>query len=481
MDLLKDRQMKAVAGVGQSETSNEFWRARLANEHSGENYRPGKSVQLHEIAEELGLDEKAVLKAFAKFQSLGLATLGGNFSAIVCSPSSKDMRETYAIRAALEEIGGRKAAPSLKAYTASLRHQLDEMRAAVRHGSLDVYAQLNAKFDRCILEASQNDVLLQEWDTLRLDLRIFAAVEKVCKDIPRIVASHQPIVDAVENGRGRKAAVLLRNHEETFLECLKASGMDSGFHRALHSDLERAKDIQRAFFPPQSLSIPCIGCETFYQPAYEIGGDYYDLLSLQDGLWGIAIGDVSGKGIGAALTMASLQASLKAQTLHRHLELSKLIKHVNRLVYESSPTNTFVSLFYAEYEPAKRLVKYVNAGHNPPIVIRTRKGRCELLRLESTDIPLGIAADSTFAPMTFQFEVDDVLVAYTDGITEAANQDGELWGEQRLESLLRSCGSQKPEQIINSILDEVSAFASGQAQQDDMTLVVMGVQAGCGA
>jgi sigma-B regulation protein RsbU (phosphoserine phosphatase) len=96
-------------------------------------------------------------------------------------------------------------------------------------------------------------------------------------------------------------------------------------------------------------------------------------------------------------------------------------------------------------------------------------------------MPLGIAADSTFATMTFQFEVDDVLVAYTDGITETANRDGELWGEGRLESLLRSCGRQTPEQIINSILDEVSAFASGQAQQDDMTLVVMGVQAGCGA
>ena len=85
---------------------------------------------------------------------------------------------------------------------------------------------------------------------------------------------------------------------------------------------------QQAFFPPRSLSIPCISCETFYQPAHGIGGDYYDLLSLHDGQWGIAIGDVSGKGIEAALLMASLQASLRAQALHPHLDLSTLIGDV---------------------------------------------------------------------------------------------------------------------------------------------------------
>ncbi|PNA37826.1 PP2C family protein-serine/threonine phosphatase, partial [Pseudomonas sp. MPR-AND1A] len=90
------------------------------------------------------------------------------------------------------------------------------------------------------------------------------------------------------------------------------------------------------------------------------GGDYYDLLALQRGRWGIAIGDVSGKGISAALIMASLQASLKFQALQQHLRLSTLIGDVNRLVYESSPTNIFATLFYAEYEPAKRLLHYVN-------------------------------------------------------------------------------------------------------------------------
>jgi sigma-B regulation protein RsbU (phosphoserine phosphatase) len=122
---------------------------------------------------------------------------------------------------------------------------------------------------------------------------------------------------------------------ETFAEYLKKSDSDSGVHRAFHKDLEGAKDVQQAFFPPQSFSIPCLSCETFYQPARGIGGDYYDFLSLSGGRWGIAIGDVSGKGIGSALLMASLQASLRAQALHPHLDLTALIGDVNRLVYES--------------------------------------------------------------------------------------------------------------------------------------------------
>jgi phosphoserine phosphatase RsbU/P len=285
----------------------------------------------------------------------------------------------------------------------------------------------------------------------------------------------------VQKGREREAGLLLRNHVETFLEYLRKSESDTGVHTALRRDLERAKDVQQAFFPPESLEIPCLSCATFYRPTHEIGGDYYDFLSLPGGRWGIAIGDVSGKGIGAALIMASLQASLRAQALHPHLDLSALVGDVNRLVFESSPTDFFASLFYAEYEPARRVLKYVNAGHNYPIVVRRRDGSCKMLHLRSASLPVGIAADSEFASRTFQLEIGDVLVAYTDGITEAQDRHGELWGQRRLEGVLRSCGRKRPGQIIQAILDEVSTFAKGQPQRDDMTLVVMGVQSGCDA
>ena len=399
--------------------------------------------------------------------------------ATVLSPSLKEMMEAYEIRVGLEEIAGRTAAAFLEGNTAELQGEVDAMLAAVRSDDLDAYAEHDIKFHRIILEASHNGVLRRVWDTLAMDLRMRTAIPRVTRDLYDSAESHRPIANAFEEGRGREAGLLLRNHVETILEYLKRSESDSGVQRTFRGDLEAAKEVQQAFLPRRTISIPCISCETFYQPARGIGGDYYDLLSLQSGRWGIAIGDVSGKGIGAALIMASLQASFKFQALQPHLKLSTLIGDVNQLVYKSSPKNIFATLFYAEYEPAKRMLNYVNAGHNPPLVLRPKDGSCEIFRLPSTGIPLGVSGDSQFASATFQFEIDDVLVAYTDGITEADNRQHELWGEQRLEALLKSCSRKSSKEIINAILEQVSTFANGQPQRDDITLLVMRVEAGC--
>jgi len=316
-------------------------------------------------------------------------------------------------------------------------------------------------------------------DALAFELRIRAMVGKAIKDLPELVESHQPIVEALHQGRGTEAGALLRNQIGTFLESLKKAERDSGVYKAIRKDLERAKDVQKSFLPPRNLSIPCLGSETFYLPAGGLGGDYYDFIPLEGGRWGIAIGDASGKGISAALMMASLQASLRAQALHPHTDLSTLIGHVNLAVHQSSPADAFASLFYAEYEPATRLLEYVNAGHNAPMVIRTRGRRSKAFQLKSTDVPIGISAKSKFPAAAFQLHVGDLLVAYTDGITEVENRDQELWGMQRLESLLRSSNDASAEQIIERILDEVSTFADGQSQRDDITLLAMRVQPGC--
>ncbi|HET8921388.1 MAG TPA: SpoIIE family protein phosphatase [Candidatus Acidoferrum sp.] len=406
-------------------------------------------------------------------------TLSGNFSAVVHAPNSKEMQEAYEIRAALEEISGRTAAEVLKGNTKELEKELEGMRSAVATGDLDAYAEHDAKFHKCILKASGNTILRHVWDTLAFDVRIRITIEKLAKDLPEAVDSHQPIIDALKKGRGKEASLLLRNHIETFVEYLKKLDSDSGVHRAFRKDLEGAKDVQQAFFPPQSFSIPCLSTETFYQPARGIGGDYYDFLSLSGGRWGIAVGDVSGKGIGAALLMASLQASLRAQALHTHLDLTALIRDVNRLVHESSPTAFFASLFYAEYEPAKRMLQYVNAGHNPPIIVRPGTPSCELFHLPAEAVPIGMYAEVEFKATQFQLVKDDILVAYTDGITEAANTSGQLWGMERLESLLRRCSRMAPAEIVERILGEVSDFAHGEPQRDDVTLVVMKVQEGC--
>jgi serine phosphatase RsbU (regulator of sigma subunit)/DNA-binding transcriptional regulator YhcF (GntR family) len=479
MALLNDARKGKIAGINRRGEPARSWHMQLAQELFEGRYRPGQRLELREIAAKHKMDDESVLKAFAEFQALGMVTLSGNFSAVFHSRNPKEMQEAYELRAAVEEIAGRTAAAALKGNCLGLEREVEAMRTAVADGNLDAYAEHDVNFHRGILKASENDVLLRVWDTLMFDLRIRAAVATASKDLPEVVESHQPIVDALAKGRGREAGLLLRNHVETFLEFLKKAESDSGLHKAFRKDLEGAKDVQRAFFPPQSFAIPCLSCETFYQPARGIGGDYYDFLSLQGGRWGIAIGDVCGKGIGAALLMASLQASLRAQTLHPYLDLPTLIGDVNRLVCESSPTYLFASLFYAEYEPATRVLNYVNAGHTPPIVVRPGKGSSELFHLSAEGMPMGISADARFEATRFQLMIDDILVAYTDGITEAVNRSSDLWGIERLDTLLRSCGGMTSGEVVSRILGEVSEFANGEPQRDDVTLVVMNVQEGC--
>ena len=476
MGLLNQGKKEVIAPRSQSGQPNKLARVRLARELFSGRYRPGEALHLSGIAAEYQLDADSVMKVLADFQTLGMVTLSGKFSAIVHSPNPKEMKEAYEIRAALEEIGGRTAAPVLKGNTAELRRELDGMRAAFGRLDLDSFVEHDVAFHRSILQASQNEVLLRVWDSLAVDLRIRGVIGKVSRDFPEVVESHQPIVDAFEKGRGREAGLLLRNHVETILEFLKKSESDSGLHRSLRKDMETAKDVQQAFFPQQSLSIPGLCCETFYRPAQSIGGDYYDFFPLQGSRWGITIGDVSGKGIGAALLMASLQASLKAQALHPHSDLSSLVGDINRLVHASSPVNFFASLFYAEYQPEARVLRYVNAGHNPPMVLRWRDGRCDVFPLETEGTPVGALESAEYTSATIRLEIGDLLVAYTDGITEAEDPQGEFWGQQRLENLLRSCRDRTPKQIIKCVLDEVSAFSKGPSQRDDITLVVIRVK-----
>ena len=464
------------AGAVRNYPAGKFARVRLAGELSNGRCRTGEPVRLSEIAAKFQLDQDSVLKIFAEFQALGMVTLSGNVSAVVRSPCPKEMQEAYEIRAALEEIGGRAATRVLKGNTFELQRELEAMRAAFTSLDLDSFVEHDVTFHRRILQASGNEVLLRVWESLAVDLRIRGAIGRVSRDFPEVVESHQPIVDALEKGRGREAGLLLRNHVEALLEVLKKSESDSGFHTALAKDLENAMLVQKAFFPQENLSIPGLVCEIFYKPAQSIGGDYYDFLPLQGDRWGIAIGDVCGKGIGAALLMASLQASLRAQAMHAHSDPSTLIADVDRLVHVASPKHLYASLFYAEYEAATRLLRYVNAGHNAPIVLRWKNSQCEVFHLEASGTPLGLLEDSQFISNSFQLGIGDVLVMYTDGITEAENPEREFWGKDGLERVLRSCRDHTPAQIVRRILDEMLAFANGLSQRDDVTLTVIGVK-----
>ena len=450
--------------------STQVARIRLAGALS-DGQIPTELLRACEIANRYNTDVGTVRRLFSDLQALGMLTLKADGSAMIRSRTPKEMQEAYEIRAALEEIGGRAAAKVLKGETRGLRWRLDAMGVAVRQGDLDAYVAHDVEFHRSILAASQNDVLLRIWDTLLFDVRLRAVISKVSGNLVDVVESHKAIIDALDAGYGKEAGLLLRNHSESFLQFLRKVERDSGFHR----ELQIARIVQEALVPEQSPPIPGLSCQTFYKPARTVGGDYYDFIPLEEGSWGIAIGDVSGKGIGAALMMASLQASLRAQALHAPPDVSNFINNINRLVYKSSPEDFYASLFYARYQPDTRSLTYVNAGHVPPIVLRRGDGQCQVFELNSGGPPVGMFADSHYASVTFQLESSDSVVAYTDGITEAQTDDYELWGQHRLERLICSSRGATPQQIVQRIVSEVSDFAAEGSQTDDMTLLVMEV------
>ena len=240
----------------------------------------------------------------------------------------------------------------------------------------------------------------------------------------------------------------------------------------LNRELEIAREVQERLFPqelPPTEGLDYIGA---CRPALGVGGDYYDFLELPDGKFGIAIGDVSGKGIGASLMMASLQASLRGQAIHCGSDLAELMKHVNTLVYEASTSNRYATFFYAQLDTRTRRLIYVNAGHNPPFLLK-KSG--EVVRLEEGGAVVGMLP-SMFVNYTqgeITLEAGDLLVGYTDGISEAMNPAEEEWGEDAMLEELKSVYAAPSEEILNHIVACADKFADGAKQHDDMTMIIV--------
>jgi len=243
----------------------------------------------------------------------------------------------------------------------------------------------------------------------------------------------------------------------------------------INRELEIAREVQERLFPQRLPQVQGLDVAGYCRPALGVGGDYYDFIRLPDGCIGMAVGDVAGKGIAAALMMASLQASLRGQTIKPCASLAEMIQHINRLVYDASSENRYATFFYAQYEPQTRALHYVNAGHNPPIVYRN-KGEHRIVRLETGGTVIGLLPDFVYEEDKVELEPGDVLVAYTDGISEAMNSFEEEWDEERLLAVVSECHWRSAADIIKCILDRVDAFTAGARQHDDMTLAVMRVQ-----
>jgi sigma-B regulation protein RsbU (phosphoserine phosphatase) len=241
----------------------------------------------------------------------------------------------------------------------------------------------------------------------------------------------------------------------------------------LERELQLAMEIQQRFQPTAPPVVTGYEFQGISFPCYEIGGDYYDFIQREDGRLVIALGDVSGKGTAAALLMSSLHASIHAQT-GSHDSLVETISAVNRYLADNIPSNRFVTLFYAELDPESGALSFLNAGHNPPLIIHAA-GTVE--QLASGGLPLGIKANAEYREGRTTMQRGDVLVIYSDGVTEAASPSGEEFGPTRLYEVVSRNVDSSAAGIRDRIESALTKFSQGTQAADDITLVIVKRQA----
>jgi len=242
----------------------------------------------------------------------------------------------------------------------------------------------------------------------------------------------------------------------------------------LKQGLRLAREVQTYLFP-QSLPIVhgldyCAKCV----PAQDVGGDYYDFVELPERKLGIAIGDVSGKGMPAAIMMANLQACLRGQAASVR-KLPGLIGSLNRMIFNASSPNRYATFFYAEYDPQTRQIVYVNAGHNAPFVLRPLGANCDEFFWDKRGRAIGMFLDEKYDEHCFQLQPGDLIVLYTDGVSESLNPQEQEWGEDNLRDCAKTCVGLTACETLDRLILQSKAFAANAPQHDDMTLVVLRV------
>lgn len=240
--------------------------------------------------------------------------------------------------------------------------------------------------------------------------------------------------------------------------------------RRMEEELKVASEIQMRLQPVSPPKIEGWEMTGVSFPCREIGGDYYDFIqSKRDNRLVIAVGDVSGKGTGAALLMSSLHAAVRAQSQAR-VSISEVMSEINQYIYENSPSNKFLTLFYGALDPATGTLCYSNAGHNTPMLVR-RGG--EIVSLDKGGLPIGMMPGMSYQEESVSFEPGDVLLIYSDGITESVNDRDEEFGETRLVEVIKNNISRSASGIRDRIDEALSRFVGTTAPVDDMTLMII--------
>ena len=252
----------------------------------------------------------------------------------------------------------------------------------------------------------------------------------------------------------------------------------------LRRDVALAAEVQRRLLPEHPPERDGAVLAAVSLPARSVGGDYYDFLDLGDQRIGIALADIAGKGVAAALIMAVVQASLRIVAAEGETSLPELAAKMNGFLHRSTGSNSYATFFYAQLDERSRQLRYVNAGHNPPYLLRPAAWHAaparsdappEIRELTIGGTVLGLFPQMTYEEATVQLRSGDVLVAFTDGVTEALNATEEEFGEERLKDLLRGVVHLPAPEISSRISEGLRGWIKDTAQYDDLTFVVMKV------
>jgi len=233
-------------------------------------------------------------------------------------------------------------------------------------------------------------------------------------------------------------------------------------------EIQIAREVQLALLPHQDPQIPGWSVWSYTRPANDVGGDLVDYIEMDGFRYGVALGDVAGKGLGAALLSAKLQATLRA-LVPEAASLDDLGARTNMIFNRDGIDNRFATLFYTELEHHSGQLRYLNAGHNPAFVIR--KDTVE--KLGASSWPLGMLPDAAYEERTLELNPGEILLIYSDGLTEATNGADEEFGEGRLEAMLPDFRNLEPDQIGDRLLEEVDGFLGEIRPTDDLSLVVI--------
>lgn len=233
-----------------------------------------------------------------------------------------------------------------------------------------------------------------------------------------------------------------------------------------------ACDVQEGFMQQPGTAIDTLSCSARCRQVRALGGDCYDFLPLAENRLALVVGDASGKGLAAALMISSVQSSLRTAASFAGNDGAAVLGAVNRQTHGSSAADRYATLFYGVFDGATRTLRYVNAGHNPPMVIR-RDGSTTWL--EGGGPPVGMFRDSTYEECSVQLTPGDIVVAYTDGVIEAINPAEEEWGVDGLRKAAAENAAHSTEEIVHAIFTSMDKF-SRERQADDATVVVLRVE-----